>query len=710
MLLLPLVLNNTSHQQRKKSTKAIASIIIVGCLLQFYSAVFDFDASSSYYGLGNTIDYDHYVPGHRFLLVDTNKDKEEDGTTPNQQQTFSWRGSQHHVTLKPRSDEDAKNIRRRAVIAARKRALGVTSENELYTSLTPEMASSISTTANKENIPPPERQVNVTSYDIDSAILAVRAFHKEILFFVYDSATDDFVIVHNKPSCDGGCKSTYAIAPVVSYALRKNYPQRFQGSKSGDLLFLISVGDMPRVRRPCLFEENKYCKSENWAPILQFGSVLVDTKYMPSVIPMPQSPRPHIPCVDEYQSSGKICQDLLPRVIIDASAATTNQDDNMNNEGGEGHSGRTTIDPIESTGQHFKHGLVYGEEETSNPNYWDDLIPQVIWRGTDFNFLRTLYPDMGSLTYEDTIRPHDDETRKLYEEQHAPVDVVARSAIKNLWNMDNQKDMLTPRWHGVLLTSEAELDLRQEGTMSSSYEQEYDLNEDALSSSYKTERTKIPWVNIKFASCNVNGQKVPSSQNPEFQLLQDEFGITAIGKSMTMIEQARYKYHIDLGGGGGTTWTGTIEKLALPGVLFHHVTPTKDWYHDHLVPWVHYIPVSVDLSDLRAKFDWAEAHPEETQRIAEAGTEFARWMGTLEGYAQLYQEHIVHPLGNIIMAYKKSPRKKYQGLKTLDILKEASDGNFGIVARCSGWPGPDDTSSKCRWRSTGTLGLDVEVM
>ena len=214
--------------------------------------------------------------------------------------------------------------------------LGVTSEEELYTSLTPEMAKSISATANskKNNMHiPPERQVNVTSYDIDSAILAVRAFHKEMLFFVYDSATDDFVIVHNKPSCDGGCKRAYAIAPVISYALRKNYPQRFQGSKSGDLLFLISVGDMPRVRRPCLFEENKYCKSENWAPILQFGSVLVDTKYMPSVIPMPQSPRPHIPCVDEYQSSGTICQDLLPRVIIDdASAfATTTQDDNMNN-------------------------------------------------------------------------------------------------------------------------------------------------------------------------------------------------------------------------------------------------------------------------------------------------------------------------------------------------------------------------------------------
>ena len=84
---------------------------------------------------------------------------------------------------------------------------------------------------------------------------------------------------------------------------------------------------------------------------------------MPSVIAMPQSPRPHIPCVDEYQSTGRICQDLLPRVMAD-----------------EDHQGPG----IESTGQHFKHGLVYGQmlNLVSTSTYWDDLIPQVIWRGT----------------------------------------------------------------------------------------------------------------------------------------------------------------------------------------------------------------------------------------------------------------------------------------------------------------------------------------
>lgn len=51
--------------------------------------------------------------------------------------------------------------------------------------------------------------------------------------------------------------------------------------------------------------------------------------------------------------------------------------------------------------------------------------------------------------------------------------------------------------------------------------------------------------------------------------------------------------------------------MALPGLLFHHMTPTKVWFHDLMIPWVHFVPVSLDLSDLRQKFIWAESHPEE---------------------------------------------------------------------------------------------------
>jgi hypothetical protein len=311
---------------------------------------------------------------------------------------------------------------------------------------------------------------------------------------------------------------------------------------------------------------------------------------------------------------------------------------------------------------------VFGQELgiIKSPDYWNDLIPQVIWRGANSMFLYTLFPDMRSATYQEDIAP---------KEETFGNDVV-RGAIKALWEMGDDK--LTPRWRGVLLTSEAELEARE--------------------TEAREGDAALPWVNIKFAYCNSDGTKVPASENQGFQLLQDKFGISAIGSEMNAMEQAQYRYHIDIGGSSGTSWTGTIEKLALPGVLFHHVTPTKDWYHDHLVPWVHYIPVAPDLSDLHEKYEWAESHPNEAQLIAEASTEFARWMGRQEGFDQLYQEHMVKPLGKIIMSYR-SPRKKHGGKRVLDILKESSrqdDGGekFGIVAKCGGWPAE---SMGCRW-------------
>jgi hypothetical protein len=121
---------------------------------------------------------------------------------------------------------------------------------------------------------------------------------------------------------------------------------------------------------------------------------------------------------------------------------------------------------------------------------------------------------------------------------------------------------------------------------------------------------------------------------------------------MTLQELSRYKYHIDLGGGGGTTWTGTVQKLFMPGLLFHHVTATKDYIHDHIKPWVHYVPVRSDLEDLMAKLDWAERHQDEARQISKNATEFVRELGTPDGFERKFQSNMVNPLQAVIEAYK----------------------------------------------------------
>lgn len=710
--------NSPSRRRRR----IVALIAISGCLFYIASSVLD-----SF--INPTIDFDSYVPPNRFLLA---QDLDGGPLTFNNPAAYEIMHRElklrplSKITLRRRSKEDTAELRMRQRQSAQQRTDRKLQEE--LAGLTPEIVKSVASTANApvryedgEVGPiPPERMHNVSNYDVDSAILTSRAFQRELLWFVYDSATDDFVIIHTLNECDYGCKRAYVIAPFLARALRTNYPERFQGRASGDLFFLISVGDMPRVRRPCLFESSKYCKSSEWAPVLQFGSVMADPRYMPSVIGMPMSPRPHVPCFDEWMTTGEVCNDLRPRKEEEEEVATTSP--------GEGMSGSPEDLYLEyffkpqaqdqeeqnrrnlrvarelsagRTGKEFSKGLVFGESFMSSTeakvdasgnyvprgNYWDELIPQVVWRGTDFNFLHTLFPDMRTPTYKVDVQPKEGKFREGSD--------GTRDAIQAIRDMG--EDSLTPRWKGVLLTSEAELESRE-------------LQEKQKLDGQDPRDAPLPWVNIKFASYADGSQKLPATENPDYRILRNRFGVDAIGNPMSMDDHIPYKYHIDLGGGGGTTWTGTIEKLALPGVLFHHVTPTKDWIHDHIKPWVHYIPVSQDLRDLREKFEWAEANPEEAQKIAERGTEFARYIGTPEGFAALYQEHIVAPLGNIIRNYRPPSQKRYkpasereQTKRILSILKDRDpalvsrlleEHKFTVVARCGGWPGEVEG---CRW-------------
>eukprot|EP00545_Synedropsis_sp_CCMP1620_P013728 CAMPEP_0119003642 /NCGR_PEP_ID=MMETSP1176-20130426/683_1 /TAXON_ID=265551 /ORGANISM="Synedropsis recta cf, Strain CCMP1620" /LENGTH=332 /DNA_ID=CAMNT_0006955259 /DNA_START=316 /DNA_END=1314 /DNA_ORIENTATION=+ len=47
-----------------------------------------------------------------------------------------------------------------------------------------------------------------------------------------------------------------------------------------------------------------------------------------------------------------------------------------------------------------------------------------------------------------------------------------------------------------------------------------------------------------------------------------------------------------------------------------------EWYTPYLTPWVHYIPLARDLSDLRERLMWVSENPDEVKMIGENGFEF----------------------------------------------------------------------------------------
>jgi hypothetical protein len=45
----------------------------------------------------------------------------------------------------------------------------------------------------------------------------------------------------------------------------------------------------------------------------------------------------------------------------------------------------------------------------------------------------------------------------------------------------------------------------------------------------------------------------------------------------------------------------------------------RQWYYDRLEPWVHYVPVAANLSDLAETIAWCQGHPRDCRDIAAAG-------------------------------------------------------------------------------------------
>jgi Glycosyl transferase family 90 len=152
---------------------------------------------------------------------------------------------------------------------------------------------------------------------------------------------------------------------------------------------------------------------------------------------------------------------------------------------------------------------------------------------------------------------------------------------------------------------------------------------------------------------------------------------------ISLDEQKLYKYHIDVGGAGGTSWTGTINKMAMPGVLFHHETPSKDWFYDNLKAWDHYIPIRTDLSDLKLQYEWAENNQEKARGIAENATSFVKNLLSYSNLQKLYERYFGHEgiLHNIIDAYTAD------SFSTLEIIitNYTNQWNFNLheVVRCS---------------------------
>lgn len=101
----------------------------------------------------------------------------------------------------------------------------------------------------------------------------------------------------------------------------------------------------------------------------------------------------------------------------------------------------------------------------------------------------------------------------------------------------------------------------------------------------------------------------------------DKFSTSGMTRSLTLIEvKRRFKYMIDL---PGHTYSTKLYWMLFTRRPIFLVPPRMAFqWEQRLRPWIHYIPVSPDFSDLRARYDWAQSHPDAARAIADRALAF----------------------------------------------------------------------------------------
>ena len=163
-----------------------------------------------------------------------------------------------------------------------------------------------------------------------------------------------------------------------------------------------------------------------------------------------------------------------------------------------------------------------------------------------------------------------------------------------------QARTLTPRWRAVL------------GSLSASPDVSLSPAAAALGISPAAVPKQKQWLDARFTTLAAN--------SPCSAVLPD----AVVGARMTHDDKSAHKYLLDIGGVGGSGWMGTLTSLSTGALVLRVDSPTADFYDGELSEGTHYVGVKPDLSDLREKFEWAQANQAEAFKIASAGAKFAK--------------------------------------------------------------------------------------
>ncbi|CAN2387799.1 O-glucosyltransferase 1 [Pristimantis euphronides] len=129
-------------------------------------------------------------------------------------------------------------------------------------------------------------------------------------------------------------------------------------------------------------------------------------------------------------------------------------------------------------------------------------------------------------------------------------------------------------------------------------------------------------------------------------------------KEVPLVDHCAFKYLFNF---RGVAASFRLKHLFLCGSLVFHVGDDwQEFFYHRLDPWVHYIPVNQDLSDVRELLEFVKVNDEEARKIAERGRQFIGEHLRMEDVSNYWQT-LLNQYSSLL-TYRVKRRKDYREL------------------------------------------------
>jgi hypothetical protein len=211
------------------------------------------------------------------------------------------------------------------------------------------------------------------------------------------------------------------------------------------------------------------------------------------------------------------------------------------------------------------------------------------------------------------------------------------------------------------------------------------------------------------------------SLNPKIEIIQhkDHWGHSSSlpENYLSLPDHCNYKYLLDLQGNGYSARVKFLLHTKRP--LFYQARKFHEYWFWDLKPFVHYIPVKEDLSDLQDMIDWAENHPSEREAIAQNAYDFA--------LSNLKREDAMARLKSILIRLGGQKQKPSMTLCVLACCKNEKyknrlrefvhsygfkdlDGDTRVVFLVEDEQRPDFLDDRFGWHNSPGIPLSMRLM